>query len=282
MAKCRVQLGVTGCCCQAQWGCNGGAESSLAETQWGLRLGLTLEVMRASAGGAGWEGCTGYREVRCCSWAPQREALSAAVRSWSEAATAGGSLRGHHLLRPQAPPLPPPSSSSPPARPIRSPRHRGAGLLVWPAEAERDVSEPRRPPTRDEPDSRDPALPPRGRPLPVFAGTLRPEPRFSSSSSRRGRDGESGAAALERESRGPCPGGSGLEKEEAEAEGSARHSREESVSPPGRGCGCQLRKSSSGGGGGSGLRGWTGSLAMEGRSGPGDARSSAQCLWTAV
>lgn len=87
----------------------------------------------------------------------------------------------------------------------------------------------------------------------------------------------------ERESRGPCPGGSGLEKEEAEAEGSARHSREESVSPPGRGCGCQLRKSSSGGGGGgSGLRGWTGSLAMEGRSGPGDARSSAQSLWTAV
>lgn len=44
--------------------------------------------------------------VRCCSWGPQREALSAGVRSWSEAATAGGALRGHHLLRPQAPPLP--------------------------------------------------------------------------------------------------------------------------------------------------------------------------------
>ena len=212
MAKCRVQLGVSGCRCQAQWGCNGGAESSLAETQWGLRLGLTLEVMRAAAGGAGWEGCSGNREVRCCSWTPQREALSAGVRSWSEAATAGGALRGHHLLRPQAPPLPPPSSSSPPARPIRSPRHRRAGLLVWPAEAERDFSKPRRPPTRDEPDSRDPALPPRGGPLPVVAGTLRPEPRFSSSSSRRGRDGESGAAALERASRGPCPGGSGLEE----------------------------------------------------------------------
>lgn len=111
---------------------------------------------------------------------------------------------GRIPARPPPPPAagsssPPPSSSSPPARPIRSPRHRRAGLLVWPAEAERDFSEPRRPPTRDEPDSRDPALPPRGRPLPVFAGTLRPEPRFSSSSSRRGRDGESGAAALERE-----------------------------------------------------------------------------------
>ena len=101
MAKCRVQLGVSGCRCQAQWGCNGGAESSLAERQWGLRLGLTLEVMRAAAGGAGWEGCSGNREVRCCSWTPQREALSAGVRSWSEAATAGGALRGHHLLRPQ-------------------------------------------------------------------------------------------------------------------------------------------------------------------------------------
>lgn len=195
---------------------------------------------------------------------------------------------GRSSARPPPPPAagsssPPPSSSSPPARPIRSPRPRRAGLLVWPAEAERDFSEPRRPPTRNEPDSRDPALPPRGRPLPVVAGTLQPEPRFSSSSSRRGRDGESGAAALERASRGPCPGGSGLE-EEAEAEGSARHSQEESVSPPGRGCGCQLRKSSSGGGGGggSGLRGWRGSLAMEGRSGPGDARSSARSPWAAV
>lgn len=116
---------------------------------------------------------------------------------------------GRIPARPPPPPAagsssPPPSSSSPPARPIRSPRHRRAGLLVWPAEAERDFSEPRRPPTRDEPDSRDPALPPRGRPLPVFAGTLRPEPRFSSSSSRTGRDGESGAAALERE-REPRP-----------------------------------------------------------------------------
>ena len=68
------------------------------------------------------------RGAKCC------------VRSWSEAGTAGGALRSHHLLRPQAPPLPPPSSSSPPARPIRSPRPRRAGLLVWPAEAERDLS----------------------------------------------------------------------------------------------------------------------------------------------
>lgn len=80
-----------------------------------------------------------------------------------------------------------------------------------------------------------------------------------------------------RASRGPCPRGSGLE--EAEAEGSARHSRAERVSPPGSGCSCQLRESSGGGGGRQGSRSF---LAMERRSGAGDAKSSALCLWTAV
>lgn len=81
------------------------------------------------------------------------------VRSSLRVGVAGGALRGPRLLRQQAPPLPPPSPPCPPTRPIRSPRPGRAGSLVWPAEAERDLNEPRRPPTRDKRDSREPALP---------------------------------------------------------------------------------------------------------------------------
>lgn len=86
----------------------------------------------------------------------------------------------------------------PPARPIHSSRPSRAGLLVWPAEAERDPREPQRPATRDKSDSWDPTPSRAAASSPVVAWTLRPAPpgpRFSSSSSRRGRSRESRAAA---------------------------------------------------------------------------------------
>lgn len=102
----------------------------------------------------------------------------------------------------------------------------------------------RRPGTSVTPGS---SLCPAPPPPPHCRGTLG-RPRFPSSSSRRGRSGESRAAAPAEGAEAPAPRGSVLEEAEAEAEGSARHSRAERVSPPGSGCSCQLRESSSGGG----------------------------------
>lgn len=139
----------------------------------GTRCGIPLAAA-VTARLVRWGACFGSCAVWCCSWAPQREALSPSVCFWRRALAAGGALRGHRLLRPQSPPLPPPSSSPPPARPIPSLRPCRAGPLVWLAEAERDPSEPRRPPTRDKRDSRGPSSDPCCRPFPIVAGTLWP------------------------------------------------------------------------------------------------------------
>lgn len=72
--------------------------------------------------------------------------------------SAGGARRGPRLLQPQAPPPRLPFPVRPPAQSAAGPR--GAWWLVWPGEAERDPREPRRPPTRDQHDSPDTALPP--------------------------------------------------------------------------------------------------------------------------
>nr|XP_025747344.1 proline-rich proteoglycan 2-like [Callorhinus ursinus] len=170
---------------------------------------------------------------------------------------AGGAQRGHRLLRPQAPPLPPPPPSRPPARPIGSPRPSTTGPLVWPAEAERDLREPWRPPTWGKRDSWDPAL-----------------PRAAAASLR---DGDAGARAAgaeapflpegkERRKPSGCSRSKRAEAPAREARGwrRRRRRRREVRVIPGRrafhlqaerGCGCQLHKSGGGGGGGRGAPG---------------------------
>lgn len=216
---------------QAQPRGKGGVGSDSARGRGCARRGRV--GTRSCSPGTGWGAFPGGRAPGSGFRAPQRQALSSRVRGSRGAGVAGGALRSHHPLRPQAPPLapplsPPPSPSCPPARPVRSPGPRRAGSLVWPAEAERDPSEPWRPPTRDKRGSREPALP--------AAAASSPSSRGRSGPRRPGRDspplppGKSSALLRERASRrGPLPRGSGLEEEAAaEAEGSARHSREES------------------------------------------------------
>lgn len=180
-----------------------------------------------------------------CSGSRQRVALS---RESLQLPALGGGGRSSARLPPppaQAPPLSPPLSfwlSSPPARPIRSPPPTRAGPLVWPAEAERDPSEPWRPPTRDKRDSWDAlCFAPPSLPLLFRGHSGRRRPGRDSPPLPPGGEGKERAERLLRESasRGPCRRGSGLEEveAEAEAEGSARHSREESVSPSSGGCG---------------------------------------------
>ena len=248
--------------CQAQLGSNGSAESGSAE-------GDAVQN-QAQQGGAGSAGSGSARPgerhcrvgARSCSsgrWlgslpqrergprAPQPRALRAVARSSRRAGVAGGVLRGHRLLRPQAPPPPPPPLSCLPARRSSNPRPRRAGLLVWLAEAERYLSQPRRPPTRDQRDSRERA--------PPGAAASSPLSRGRSGPLRRGCD--SPPLPPEGEGAGKPCSCSRIPRAEAPAPEArdwkrGRRRRREGRVTPGRtvsppGCGCRLHKSSSSG-----------------------------------
>lgn len=206
--------------------------------------------------------------------ARQRVALSAPVCRSPAAGGRREEPRAATASSPrQAPPLSPPPRRGPRSSLIRSPGPRRAGPLVWPAEAERDLREPRRPPTGDQRDSRDSALP-RAAASPVLARTL------GSAPPRRGGSGDSRAAApgeseprprlgrLGRLGAGGGGGGGG---------GKCASSREKSFTSRRRLRLPVAEKSS-----GSARRGSLGFLAMERRSGPGDARSPALSLCIAA
>lgn len=215
-------------------------------------------------------GLPGIRAVRCCSWVPQRGA-----KCWcpqlERSCNSGRSLRGHHLLRPQAPPLPP-SSSSPPARPIRSPRPRRAGCLSGRRRLSATLASrgARRPGTSPTPGT--PPAPARSlSPVVASPGTSQLSHDFllflPKGKGRRKRSGCTG----ERASRGPCPGGSGLEG------GGGRRRREVRVTPRRRvfhlqaeaaAASCVKAAAAAAAAVAAGL-GLEGLLAMEGRSRPG-------------